>query len=84
VHGRFQAWREAGVFRKLWQAGLVEFDANIGIDWEWQAMDGAMTKAPLGGGGEPAPTRRTEAPAEPHPGRVPRFGSPGGPPSRAR
>ena len=50
VHDRFQAWREAGVFRRLWQAGLIEFDANIGIDWEWQAMDGAMTKAPLGGG----------------------------------
>ena len=49
VHDRFQAWREAGVFRKLWQAGLIEFDANVGIDWEWQAMDGAMTKAPLGG-----------------------------------
>ncbi len=49
VHDRFQAWREAGVFRKLWQAGLIEFDAKVGIDWEWQAMDGAMTKAPLGG-----------------------------------
>lgn len=49
VHDRFQAWEEAGVFRRLWQAGLIEFDAKIGIDWEWQAMDGAMTKAPLGG-----------------------------------
>jgi transposase len=50
VHGRFQAWEEAGVFRRLWQVGLIEFDAKVGIDWEWQAMDGAMTKAPLGGG----------------------------------
>jgi len=50
VHDRFQAWREAGLFRKLWRAGLIQFDANVGIDWEWQAMDGAMTKAPLGGG----------------------------------
>lgn len=49
VHDRFQAWRKAGVFHRLWQAGLIEFDVNIGIDWEWQAMDGAMTKAPLGG-----------------------------------
>ena len=50
VHDRFQAWGEAGVFRKLWQQGLIEFDAKVGIDWEWQAMDGAaMTKAPLGG-----------------------------------
>lgn len=50
VHDRFQAWSEAGVFRRLWQAGLAEYDATVGIDWEWQALDGAMTKAPLGGG----------------------------------
>jgi putative transposase len=49
VHDRFQGWARAGVFRQLWQAGLLEFDARVGIDWEWQAMDGAMTKAPLGG-----------------------------------
>lgn len=49
VHERFQAWVKAGVFRRLWQAGLLEFDARVGIDWEWQAMDAAMTKAPLGG-----------------------------------
>jgi hypothetical protein len=29
--------------------GLVECDAIWGIDWEWLAMDGAMTKAPLRG-----------------------------------
>ncbi len=50
VHGRFQHWVEAGVFRRLWRAGLLAYDARVGIDWEWQAMDGAMTKAPLGGG----------------------------------
>jgi len=33
----------------MWQAGLLEYDEEIGIEWEWQAMDGAMTKAPLGG-----------------------------------
>ena len=60
-----EAWREAGVFHGLRRAGLIEFGANIGIDWEWQAMDGAMTKAPLGGGGGAAPTRRTGASAEP-------------------
>ena len=40
AHDRFQFWREAGVFRRLWQAGLVEYDAGGGIEWEWQAMDG--------------------------------------------
>lgn len=49
VHDRFQRWREAGVFEGLWQAGLLEYNALKGIEWEWQAMDGAMTKAPLGG-----------------------------------
>ena len=44
VHDRFQEWRRAGVFEKLWQAGLVEYDRRVGLEWEWQAMDGAMTK----------------------------------------
>ena len=50
VHDRFQEWQVAGVFEKIWQAGVVAFDELEGIEWEWQAMDGAMTKAPLGGG----------------------------------
>lgn len=49
VHDRFQKWREQGVFKAAWQAGLFEYDALVGIDWEWQSMDGAITKAPLGG-----------------------------------
>jgi len=49
VHDRFQEWRDAGVFLRMWQAGLREYDEVKGLDWEWQAMDGAMTKAPLGG-----------------------------------
>ena len=49
AHRRFQEWSEAGVFLKLWQVGLAEYDALRGIDWEWLSMDGAMTKAPLGG-----------------------------------
>ena len=27
-----------------------KYDARCGIAWRWQAVDGAMTKAPLGGG----------------------------------
>src|SRR5919106_1481483 len=49
VHDRFQAWQEAQVFERLWQEGLLRYDALKGLAWEWQAMDGAMTKAPLGG-----------------------------------
>ena len=49
AHRRFQEWTEADVFVALWEQGLVAYDALQGIDWEWLAMDGAMTKAPLGG-----------------------------------
>jgi len=45
----FLRWVQAGVFKRLWQAGLLEYDELKGIDWKWQAADGAMTKAPLGG-----------------------------------
>lgn len=50
AHARFQEWERAGVFLKIWKQGLLEYDALHGLDWKWQAMDGAMTKAPLGGG----------------------------------
>jgi putative transposase len=49
AHRRFQEWTEAGVFLALWKSGLVAYDAVKGINWEWLAMDGAMTNAPLGG-----------------------------------
>src|SRR5438105_1465380 len=49
AHDRFQEWVQAGVFLKLWQAGVEQFEDLCGIDWDWLSMDGAMTKAPLGG-----------------------------------
>ncbi len=49
AHDRFCQWVEAGVFEKLWQAGIEQFDELKGIDWSFLSMDGAMTKAPLGG-----------------------------------
>ena len=49
AHLRFQQWTQAGVFAKLWERGFTEYDELKGIDWRWQAMDGAITKAPLGG-----------------------------------
>jgi len=50
AHDRFQAWAKAGVFERLWEAGLTEYDELKGLDWSWLSMDGVMTKAPLGGG----------------------------------
>jgi transposase len=49
AHDRFQEWVEADIFVKLWKAGVEQFDEIQGIAWDWLSMDGAMTKAPLGG-----------------------------------
>ena len=49
AHRRFQQWERAGVFHEIWRQGLLDYDVQVGIDWEWLAADGAMTKAPLGG-----------------------------------
>ena len=32
----------------MWIDGLAMYDNKTGIDWKWQAMDGVITKAPLG------------------------------------
>jgi len=50
AHDRFQEWVAAGVFLRLWQVGVAHYDDLQGIDWAGLSMDGAMTKAPLGGG----------------------------------
>jgi putative transposase len=61
AHRRFQEWVQAGVFHEIWRQGLLEYDAVVGIDWEWLAADGAMGKAPLGGGKTgPNPTDRAK------------------------
>ena len=43
VHDRFQEWRKAGVFKQMWIDGLAMYDKKTGIDWKWQAMDGALS-----------------------------------------
>jgi putative transposase len=40
---------EAGVFGLFWQEALLSYDDMVGLDLRWQCVDGAMTKAPLGG-----------------------------------
>jgi transposase len=49
AHRRFLEWTQAGVFQAFWECGLLAYDETVGIDWSWLSMDGAMTKAPLGG-----------------------------------
>jgi putative transposase len=62
VHDRFQEWEKKGFFKALWQLGLAEYDEVQGIEWEWQSVDGAMTKAPFGKDATgPNPTDRAKA-----------------------
>ena len=68
AHDRFQEWVKAGVFLKLWYAGVEQFDDLQGIDWNWVSMDGALTQAPLGGekdGTESDRPRQERGQAEP-------------------
>ena len=47
------------VFEDFWRLGSVSLQALDGIDLSWLALDGTMTKAPLGGGKTgPNPTDR--------------------------
>jgi putative transposase len=49
VHRYFQEWTRRGVFGKAWRRMLERYDQRRGIGWDWQSIDGSMTKAPLGG-----------------------------------
>ena len=78
AHDRFQEWVAAGVFQRLWEAGLLAYDDFKGLDWDWLSLDGCMTKAPLGGekdGQKPHRSRQARGQAQRagrggrHPGR---------------
>lgn len=73
AHRRFQEWTKAGVFEQLWALGLQAYDELQQIQWAYQAMDGALTKAPLGGENDwPQSDRSPEAGHETqHPGGRP-------------
>ena len=48
VHRTFQRWEQLGVFDAVW-ASLVTECADIGgVNWEWQAVDGAIWAKPIG------------------------------------
>ena len=85
AHRRFQEWVTAGVFAAFWRQGLLAYDAVQGIDWDWLALDGAMGKAPLGGGENrpqpdgPGQARGQALGADRRPRRPPRGGGRRGP-----
>jgi len=49
VHEHFQRWVAAGIFSKIFQLALEEYDELEGIAWEWQMMDGLLVQAPVRG-----------------------------------
>jgi hypothetical protein len=78
AHRRFQEWTHAGVFERLWALGLQAYAELREIQWAYQALDGAMTKAPLGGekdGTEPDGPQQAGDEAQPVGGRP--WGAPG-------
>ena len=49
VHRYFQEWSRHRIFLRFWKRCLQTYDRRRGIAWRWQALDGSMTKSPLGG-----------------------------------
>lgn len=37
-----------GIFEQLWRETLWKYEEFVGLNCDWQAIDGSMTKAPLG------------------------------------
>ena len=49
IHRTFQRWVGLGLFPHIWAFLIEECDELGLLDWEWQAADGSMGKARLGG-----------------------------------
>ena len=49
IHRTFQRWVGTGVLHRMWGALVEGCEELGGVDWEWQAADGAMGKARFGG-----------------------------------
>jgi putative transposase len=60
AHRTMQRWIACGVFDAIWAELLAECDELGGVDWAWQAADGALGKSRFGGT-KSAPTPPTAA-----------------------
>lgn len=49
VHRTFQRWVRLGIFSNVWALLVKRCDELGDVKWDWQAADGAMGKARLGG-----------------------------------
>ena len=80
AHSRFQQWVEAGVFARLWNEALQDYDDLIGLNFAWMALDGSLHKAPLGGeknGAQPHGPRQRRRQAQPADRGAGHAGGPG-------
>ena len=59
AYDRYREWLEYGCLEKIWATLLQQYGQVIGIDWEWQAADGCIVKAPLGKVGVEGETEAT-------------------------
>ena len=88
AHSRFQEWVQAGVFARLWDEALQDYDDLIGLNFAWMALDGSLHKAPLGGKKngaqphEPRQRRRQAQPVDRSTGHAGGAGAGGGEPAR--
>jgi transposase len=64
AHARMVEWVEYGGLAAAWALLLRRYDREIGRQWEWQAADGRIVKAPPGEKGIPA-SRRPRGPTRP-------------------
>jgi putative transposase len=60
VHRTFQRWIAEGVLDRIWAMLVAECQELGGVDWQWQAADGALGKARFGGA-KSVPTPRIAA-----------------------
>jgi len=70
LHRYYLAWSRAGVFERLWRAGLAEHEEMEGIAWRWSASVPDLAVPPAPGRRatrtwQPAVERRFRAPAPP-------------------
>jgi transposase len=49
THRYFQRWARQGVFRKMWQLCLEEYDELKGVEWRWQILDSQTVQSPVKG-----------------------------------
>jgi transposase len=64
VHRTMQRWQQLGIIETIWAVLVQNCEELGGVDWTWQAADGAMGKARFGGTLLVRPLRTEANPAQ--------------------